>query len=136
MKTKYHGIGALAFAAALAAGCTSVITTPGAMMPSNIPLAQGGYDILNGGQQVSGSATTVSKFNAFGAKEDPSQSARMQDAIKKALAQCPEADALVNITTDIKVKTTTYPIPIVSLFMAGKIEHTTVVTGTPVKIKK
>lgn len=121
--------------AALAAGCTSTMSMPGSVMQSNIPLSQGGYEILNNGQTVSGSATTVSKISALGVRQDPNQSARMQDAIKNALAQCPGADALINITTDVNVKTTTYPIPIVSLFMAGKIEHTTIVTGTPVKIK-
>lgn len=122
--------------AALVAGCTSTMSSPGSMMQSNIPLSQGGYEILNNGQTVSGSATTVSKISALGVRQDPNQSARMQDAIKNALAQCPGADALINITTDVNVKTTTYPIPIVNLFMAGKIEHTTIVTGTPVKIKK
>ncbi len=121
--------------AALVAGCTSTMSMPGSMMQSNIPLSQGGYEILNNGQTVSGSATTVSKISALGVRQDPNQSARMQDAIKNALAQCPGADALINITTDVNVKTTTYPIPIVNLFMAGKIEHTTIVTGTPVKIK-
>ena len=121
---------------AIASGCTSTMSMPGTMMQSNIPLSQDGYEILNNGQQVTGTATTVSKMNAFGVKEDPNKSARMQDAIKNALAQCPGADALVNITTDVRVKTTYYPIPIVSLFMAGKIEHTTTVTGTPVKVKK
>lgn len=121
--------------AALVAGCTSTMSMPGSVMQSNIPLSQGGYEILNNGQTVSGSATTVSKISALGVRQDPNQSARMQDAIKNALAQCPGADALINITTDVNVKTTTYPIPIVSLFMAGKIEHTTIVTGTPVKIK-
>lgn len=121
--------------AALVAGCTSTMSSPGSMMQSNIPLSQGGYEILNNGQTVSGSATTVSKISALGVRQDPNQSARMQDAIKNALAQCPGADALINITTDVNVKTTTYPIPIVNLFMAGKIEHTTIVTGTPVKIK-
>lgn len=111
------------------------MSMPGSMMQSNVPLTQGGYDILNNGQSVSGSATTVSKISALGVRQDPNQSAQMQDAIKNALAQCPGADALINITTDVTVKTTTYPIPIVSLFMAGKIEHTTIVTGTPVKIK-
>lgn len=108
---------------------------PGSVMQSNVPLSRGGYEILNNGQTVSGSATTVSKISALGVRQDPNQSARMQDAIKNALAQCPGADALINITTDVNVKTSTYPIPIVSLFMAGKIEHTTIVTGTPVKIK-
>lgn len=126
---------ALAAIAIFAAGCTSTMSMPGTMMQSNIPLTQDGYEILNNGQQVSGAATTVTKVSVLGAREDPNQSARMQDAIKNALAQCPGADALINITTDVKVKTTTYPIPIVSLFMAGKIEHTTIVTGTPVKIK-
>lgn len=121
--------------AALVAGCTSTMSMPGSMMQSNIPLSQGGYEILNNGQTVSGSATTISKISALGVRQDPNQSARMQDAIKNALAQCPGADALINITTDVNVKTTTYPIPIVNLFMAGKIEHTTIVTGTPVKIK-
>ena len=120
----------------IAAGCTSTVSLPGTMMQSNIPLAQDGYEILNNGQQVSGTATTVSKVSALGVREDPGQSSRMQDAIKDALAKCPEADALINITTDVKVKTVSYPIPIVSLFMAGKIEYTTIVTGTPVKIKK
>ena len=126
---------ALLASVAVVAGCTSVMSSPGMMMQSNVPLTQGGYEILNNGQQVSGRATSVTKINALGMSQDPNQSARMQDAIKNAIAQCPGADALVNITTDVKVKTTTYPIPIVSLFMAGKIEHTTIVTGTPVKIK-
>lgn len=135
MKNPLSKIAALALVSALAAGCTSVMSAPGSMMPSNVPLTQGGYEVLNNGQQVSGRATSVTKINALGMSQDPNQSARMQDAIKNALAQCPGADALVNITTDVQVKTTTYPIPIVSLFMAGKIEHTTIVTGTPVKIK-
>lgn len=126
----------LAALMAFAAGCTSTMSMPGTMMQSTLPLAQGGYEILNNGQTVSGTATTVSKINALGVREDPSQSARLQDAIKNAIAQCPDADALVNVTSDVKIKTTYYPIPIVSLFMAGKIEHTTIVTGTPVKIKK
>lgn len=135
MKNPLSKIAALALVSALAAGCTSVMSAPGSMMPSNVPLTQGGYEVLNNGQQVSGRATSVTKINALGMSQDPNQSARMQDAIKNAIAQCPGADALVNITTDVQVKTTTYPIPIVSLFMAGKIEHTTIVTGTPVKIK-
>ena len=135
MKNPLSKIAALALVSALAAGCTSVMSAPCSMMPSNVPLTQGGYEVLNNGQQVSGRATSVTKINALGMSQDPNQSARMQDAIKNAIAQCPGADALVNITTDVQVKTTTYPIPIVSLFMAGKIEHTTIVTGTPVKIK-
>lgn len=136
MKNPLFRLAALASVAVLAAGCTSVMSAPGSMMPSNVPLTQGGYEVLNNGLQVSGRATTVTKISALGMSQDPNQSARMQDAIKNALAQCPGADALVNITTDVQVKTTTYPIPIVSLFMAGKIEHTTIVTGTPVKIKQ
>lgn len=136
MKKTFSKIPLLASVAVLAVGCTSTMSMPGSMMPSNVPLTQGGYEILNNGQTVSGQATTTSTISALGVREDPSQSARMQDAIRNAIAQCPGADALVNITTDVKVKTTTYPIPIVSLFMAGKIEHTTIVTGTPVKIKR
>lgn len=135
MKNYVHKAFFASIIAAFAAGCTSTMSMPGSVMQSNVPLTQGGYEILNNGQTVSGSATTVSKISALGVRQDPNQSARMQDAIKNALAQCPGADALINITTDVNVKTTTYPIPIVSLFMAGKIEHTTIVTGTPVKIK-
>ncbi len=135
MKKHLSKIAVFASVALLAVGCTSVMSAPGTMMPSNVPLTQGGYEILNNGQQVSGRATSVTKISVLGMNQDPNQSARMQDAIRNAIAQCPGADALVNITTDVQVKTTTYPIPIVSLFMAGKIEHTTIVTGTPVKIK-
>ena len=135
MKAFSHYVAVMAILA-FAAGCTSTMSMPGTVMQSNVPLAQDGYEILNNGQQVSGTATTVSKVSALGVREDPNQSSRMQDAISDALAKCPGADALINITTDAKVKTTTYPIPIVSLFAAGKIEYTTIVTGTPVKIKK
>lgn len=110
-------------------GCTTSMSMPGTMMQSNIPLKQGGYTILNDGKPVSGSAKSVTKINGFGMmRDDSEQSSRFRSAIDQALAQCPGADALINITTDVKMKTTMYP------YIGGKIEYETFVTGTPVKI--
>ena len=129
-KQSFASIAAMAVIALLtASGCTTSMSMPGAMMQSNIPLKQGGYTILNDGKPVTGSAKSVTKINGFGMmRDDSEQSSRWRSAIDQALAQCPGADALINITTDVKMKTTMYP------YIGGKIEYETFVTGTPVKI--
>ena len=81
MKKTFSKIPLLASVAVLAAGCTSTMSMPGSMMPSNVPLTQGGYEILNNGQTVSGQATTTSTISALGVREDPSQSARTMNRI-------------------------------------------------------
>lgn len=108
-------------------GCKNTMTLPGTMMQSNIPLQQGGYVILNNGQPVSGSAKSRTSASPFGMRDDTEKSSRWRAAIDQALAQCPGADALINITTDIKMTTTSYLYYFV-------IEYETIVTGTPVKI--
>lgn len=126
-KTRTLLIAAAALAVMVATGCTSTMSMPGGMMQSNIPLTQGGYTILNDGQPVTGSAKTVAWFTPFGLRDDSEKSSRWRTAIDQALAQCPGADALINITTDVKMKTTTY------VYFA-KMEYETIITGTPVKI--
>ena len=128
MKKTALALCAVSLLAVLAAtGCTSTMSMPGGMMQSNIPLTQGGYTILNDGQPVTGSAKTSAWATPFGMRDDSDKSSRWRTAIDQALAQCPGADALINITTDVKMKTTTY-----LYFM--KMEYETIITGTPVKI--
>ena len=109
------------------AGCKNTMSLPGSMMQSNVPLQQGGYTILNNGQPVSGSAKSKASMSPFGMRDDTEKSSRWRKAIDEALAQCPGADALINITTDIKMTTTSY------LYYVT-LEYETIVTGTPVKI--
>ena len=120
---------AAVMALGIGSGCTHTMSMPGTMMQSNIPLQQGGYVILNNGQPVSGSAKSKASMSPFGMKDDTEKSSRWRAAIDQALAQCPGADALVNITTDIKMKATSYLYYI-------RMEYETIVTGTPVKITK
>ncbi len=122
-------VAAAVIALGLGSGCTHSMSMPGTMMQSNIPLQQGGYVILNDGKPVSGSAKSKASMSPFGMKDDTEKSSRWRAAIDQALAQCPGADALVNITTDIKMKATSYLYYI-------KMEYETIVTGTPVKITK
>jgi len=99
---------------------------PGGIIQANKPVEQGQYSVLNGGKVVTGSYTV--DFQQGGSVKESC----MKQAIDKALAQCPGADALVGITTDnqTKLKFLVFP-PIVF-----ENSYTVFVTGTPVKLNK
>lgn len=110
-------------------GCmvSQVTMQPGSILPSNVPVQQGKYTILNNGNVVSGKY----KLNILHLSDNDYSGSAMKKAVDEALSQCPGANALVGITTDtmdtMKTLITPFgPIP-------REASRTFFVTGTPVK---
>jgi hypothetical protein len=129
----------LAIAAAsmfAATGCTTVQKVPSPTLNtlrSPKPIEKAGYTELNGGKTVSGTATApVMKVIVFpfGSPDLAAQAKSVDGATKEALAQCPEADALLVTQQDVSSKVTYAPA------FYYKTEFETTVTGIPVKFNK
>lgn len=130
MKSKKLAVAAaLAAALAAAAGCTSTNITqmPGGWTPK--PMAPGSYTVLNGGRPVTGKVTVdfLDKSN------NDLTSSTMRKAVDQALAQCPGADALVDITQDSR--TTLRTLQIGPFIIPQENSYTIFITGVPVKTK-
>lgn len=128
---------ALAVASMFAgAGCTTIQKIPSPTLNtlrSPKPIEKTGYTELNGGKTVSGTATApFVKFVvfAFGSPDLSAQAKSIDAATANALAQCPEADALLVTQQDVSSKTTSAPA------FYYKSEYETTVTGVPVKFNK
>ena len=117
MKTKVLAGAAIAAAAMVMSGCS---TYPGTILDKSKPMDQNGYTVV--GDEVSASECQVSIFGFSMSDQRGSAGRRMY---KKALAQAPGADALIEYTTDVKM----INVPIVSFTWFT-------LTGTPVKTKK
>ena len=130
--TKLQQCAALVFAATVLAGgtgCvkTSITQTPIGWVPK--PMAPGSYTVLNGGKPVTGKVVVdfLDKSN------NDLNSSTMRQAVNEALAQCPGADALIDITQDHRM---TNKILMIGLFpWPLESSMTYFVEGIPVKTK-
>lgn len=125
--SKMAAFAAIATSVAVATGC---ISTDKRMMPGGIvaatkPVEQGRYTVLNGGQSVTGKYT----MNILNSSQNDISGSAMKKACDQALAQCPGADALVDVKTDTLQITKMWKFPQIPLEMT----YTTFVTGVPVK---
>lgn len=130
MKTmKIAAIAAMAAALLAGAGCTStnITQTPGGWTPK--PMAPGSYTVLNGGKPVTGKVTVD-----ISGKAGPMTSSAMRKAVDQALAQCPGADALIDITQDGQMVFRTLNLGLIQIPL--EMSYTAFLTGVPVKTKE
>lgn len=117
MKTNLIAGAAIAAVAMVVAGCQ---TYPGVIIDKSKPMEQGGYTVVK--DEVSATEVQVSLAGFSLSDQRGSVGRRMY---KKALAEAPGADALIEYTTDVKSITA----PFVTLTWYT-------LTGTPVKTTK
>jgi len=110
-----------------ATGCTSITPSPSVWTPK--PLAPGSYTVLNGGKPV----TAVVTVDLFEEEENGYTNSIpiMRQAVDKALAQCPGADALIDVTQD--GRSLTRKIKFGDVGLTFQREYTVFLTGIPVK---
>lgn len=94
MKMKILAGVAIAATAIVVSGCSSY---PGTIQDKSKPMNQNGYTVV--GEEVSATECQVSVFGISASDLRGSAGRRMY---KKALAQAPGADALIEYTTDTK----------------------------------
>ena len=130
MKTQFIAAVLAALAVAGTTGCTStnVSQMPGSWTPK--PMAPGSYTVLNDGNLVSGSV----KVDMLNSSNNNNNESTMRQAVNSALAQCPGADALIDITQDSRMTQKTL---MLGPFMIPKeYSYTVFITGIPVKTKE
>jgi hypothetical protein len=130
--TKLQQCAAFVLAATILAGgtgCiqTNITQTPVAWTPK--PMAPGSYTVLNGGKPVSGKVVVdfLDKSN------NDLNSSTMRQAVDQALAQCPGADALIDITQDHRITNKTLMIGMFPWPLESSMTY--FITGVPVKTK-
>ncbi len=92
-------------------------------------MAPGSYTVLNGGKPV----TAIVSVDLSEERENgyPNATPLMRQAVDKALAQCPGADALIDVTQDARAVTRKIKVGDVGLTLQR--EYTVFLTGIPVK---
>lgn len=128
--TTIAAVAAAAFTLVCATGCTSTNITqmPGGWTPK--PMAPGSYTVLNGGKPVSGSV----KVDLLDKSNNDLTSSTMRKAVDSALAQCPGADALIDVTQDMR--TTQKALMLGPIVIPKEYSYTVFLTGIPVKTKE
>ncbi|MBR3086684.1 MAG: hypothetical protein IKH04_09820 [Kiritimatiellae bacterium] len=128
--TTIAAVAAVAFTLVCATGCTSTNITqmPGGWTPK--PMAPGSYTVLNGGKPVSGSV----KVDLLDKSNNDLTSSTMRKAVDSALAQCPGADALIDVTQDMR--TTQKALMLGPIVIPKENSYTVFLTGIPVKTKE
>lgn len=113
-----------------ASGCmsTNITQMPGGWTPK--PMAPGSYTVLNGGKPVSGSV----KVDLLDKSNNDLTSSTMRKAVDSALAQCPGADALIDVTQD--TRTTQKKLQLGPIVIPKEHSYTVFLTGIPVKTKE
>lgn len=113
-----------------ASGCmsTNITQAPGGWTPK--PMAPGSYTVLNGGKPVSGSV----KVDLLDKSNNDLTSSTMRKAVDSALAQCPGADALIDVTYDLR--STQKKLQLGPIGIPQENSYTVFLTGIPVKTKE
>lgn len=113
-----------------ASGCmsTNITQAPGGWTPK--PMAPGSYTVLNGGKPVSGSV----KVDLLDKSNNDLTSSTMRKAVDSALAQCPGADALIDVTYDLR--STKKKLQLGPIGIPQENSYTVFLTGIPVKTKE
>ena len=117
MKTKVIAGAAIAAVAMIVSGCSSY---PGTIQDKSKPMNQNAYTVV--ADEVSATECQVSVFGISASDVRGSAGRRMY---KKALAQAPGADALIEYTTDTK-----------NMMLGPVFLQWFTITGTPVKTNK
>lgn len=131
MKTRMiAAVAVTAIALVGASGCmsTDITQMPGGWTPK--PMAPGSYTVLNGGKPVSGSV----KVDLLDKSNNDLTSSTMRKAVDSALAQCPGADALIDVTQDMR--TTHKALMLGPIVIPKENSYTVFLTGIPVKTKE
>lgn len=129
---KKHSFLVLAAAVAMlgSTGCKteSITQMPGGWTPK--PMAPGSYTVLNGGKPVTGSV----KVDLLDKANNEITTSTMRQAVDSALAQCPGADAMIDVTQDSR--TTSRILMIGPIQIPQELSYTVFITGVPVKTKE